>query len=346
MLSSIFTHSFRVSRTGAMALSAMLMAVILVCLPASAWAQAAAPLPTAQQPSRALWTTVPFVRGQDLCQYEDAYGRSRSALRQELTREVRQMMLLGAAPVEAAAAVVAMDGLIDKNRRLATAGMGMDVLLEGSIKAQLDRIYGEIRPQLRAIRFHNPATLIDILHDVREQRRQGQLNAEQLRRIDGLMWGTYSYAPGCRGEVVVSLHVEMRDGSSVSFGCTGRPEHVAAQLASQVFQHFQGTRAPSTVVVDGQRLAIVGAAPGRLTAQASSLGMAQAACRAQAARLPTLTELEQIGLLGPWNGGVQLGTDGWLLPDGRLYVPSMPRPSPVRSMDEMGGDDFHFFCVR
>jgi hypothetical protein len=121
---------------------------------------------------------------------------------------------------------------------------------------------------------------------------------------------------------------------------------VASQLASQVFQHFQGTRAPSVVRVGGQSLTIVGAAPGRLYAHVSNLGMAVSACRALGARLPSLEELEQIGLLGPWNGGVALGSDAWLLPDGRLYVPSMPKPSPVRAAAEMAGDDLHFFCVR
>ena len=322
-----------------------LLALLALLGPLPVLAQAGAPS-GASTTGHALWTTIPFVRGHDLCQFEDAYGRSRSSLRQELTRDVRDMVLLGAQPSDAAAAVAAMDRLIDKNRRLAVTGLGMDVLLEGSIKAQLDRIYEALQPQVRALRFHNPSTLLDILQDVREQRRQGRLSREQMARIDGMMWGTYSYAPQCKGELVVTLHVEMRDGTSINFGCTGRPDHVAVQLATQVFQHFQGTRVPSTVTVDGRRLTILGAAPGRLSAHASSLGMAVAACRALGGRLPNLVEVEQIGLLGSWNGGVSLGTDDWLMSDGRLYVPSMPRPSPVRTVEEMAGDDLHFFCVR
>ena len=199
---------------------------------------------------------------------------------------MREFILLGVQAGDAAAAVASLDRLIDKNRRQAVSGLGMDVLLEGTVKANLDRIYSELQPQVRAIRFHNPATVLEILQDVREQRRQGRLKPEQSRRIDGMMWGTYSYAPNCKGDLVVSLHVEFRDGSSVSFSCQGRPDHVSAQLASQIFQHFQGTRAQSTVLVERRRLTLLGAAPGKLWAHASSLGMAVAACRALGGRLP------------------------------------------------------------
>ena len=307
-----------------------------------------APLWVAAAPpaTLALWPTIPFVRGQDLCQYEDAYGRSRSTQRRELTRDVMQMVTAGAAPVDAAQAVLVLDRLIDRQRRLATAGYGMDVLLEGTLKAQIDRLYSRLQPQSPALRFHNPTNLIALLEEVRDQRRQGRLDADQLRRIDGLIWGTYSYAPGCKGEVTVTIHVEQRNGSSTSFGCTGRPDHVGAQLAAQVFRHFQGTRVPSTVQVGGQPVTLLGAAPGMIKAHASSQGMAVAACRTLNGRLPTLTEYEQIGLLGDWNGGVDLGEDAWLMSDGRLYVPSMPRPSPVRMASEMAGEDLHFFCVR
>lgn len=293
-----------------------------------------------------LWPTIPFVRGQDLCQFEDAYGRSRSAQRRELTRDVMQMVMLGANPTEAAASLQALDRLIDKNRQQATAGYGMDVLLEGTLKAQIDRIYSRLRPQVPALRFHNPSTLTALLEDVREQRRQGRLDSEQARRIDGLIWGTYSYAPGCKGEIVVTIHVEQRNGSSTSFGCAGRPDHVAAQLATQVFRHFQGTRLPSTIQVGGRALTILGAAPGAAQAHASSQTMAASACRALNGRLPNLAEIEAVGLLGEWNGGLDLGQDAWLLDDGRLYVPSLPRPSPIRQAAEMAGEDQHFFCVR
>jgi hypothetical protein len=55
--------------------------------------QAAAPL--------SLWPTIPFVRGQDLCQFQDAYGKSRSELAQEMTGLLKDLLSYGAEADEA-----------------------------------------------------------------------------------------------------------------------------------------------------------------------------------------------------------------------------------------------------
>ena len=103
--------------------------------------------PAAGAADVALWPTIPFMRGQDLCAYEDAYGRSRIALMRGMTREIKELVMLGGYAKEAVEALQLIDGLIDKNRRLASAGMGMDVTLEGALKAAIDQLYRQLQPR-------------------------------------------------------------------------------------------------------------------------------------------------------------------------------------------------------
>ena len=79
-----------------------------------------------------LWSTIPFIRGQDLCQYKDAYGRSRSASRNEMVSDVKDLMAMGAEARDSAAVIIALDNLIGKQRQAASSGLGMDVTLEGN----------------------------------------------------------------------------------------------------------------------------------------------------------------------------------------------------------------------
>jgi hypothetical protein len=116
-----------------------------------------------------LWSTIPFIRGQDLCQYQDAYGRSRSASRNEMVRDVKDLMAMGAEAKDAAAVIVALDQLIDKQRQTASTGLGMDVTLEGLLKAALDQTYRDVHPKIRKLSFFNPNTLIELLTTLKDQ---------------------------------------------------------------------------------------------------------------------------------------------------------------------------------
>jgi hypothetical protein len=88
-----------------------------------------------------LWPTIAFIRALDMCQFEDAYGRTRIAQMQDLAAEVKSLLMEGATPLEAVTVIATLDSLIDKNRRLAAAGMGMDVTLEANVKASIDQLY-------------------------------------------------------------------------------------------------------------------------------------------------------------------------------------------------------------
>jgi hypothetical protein len=102
-----------------------------------------------------LLPTIAFIRALDMCQFEDAYGRTRIAQMQDLAAEVKSLLMEGASPLDALTVVATLDSLIVKNRRLAAAGMVMDVTLEANVKASIDQLYREIRVPRAAP--HRPA---------------------------------------------------------------------------------------------------------------------------------------------------------------------------------------------
>ena len=292
-----------------------------------------------------LWPTIEFIRGQDLCQYQDAYGRGRSAQRKELVAQVSQLMAMGAETQDAVQAIIVIDQLIDQQRLLARMDTGMDVTLESVIKSSLDQIYREVQPKERKLGFFNPTTLIELLNELKEQHRQQQVDAKQLARLSGIAWGTYAYGPSCSNDILLTLHVTLHGGQTYNFSAKGEPEWAANAIASKLFQQFQATRFPSVVHVNGRSLTLVGA-PGSPISHAPSPALAEKACASLKARLPSLEEYELLAMLGDWNGGVSLNHDVWTLSGGKVLAPNLRNPSPVRHPDEARGEDLHFYCVR
>jgi len=154
----------------------------------------------------ALWPTIPFVRGQDLCQYQDAYGRTRAQQASDMVRLLGDLIRAGAEPKQAPELLQTLDSLIDQGRQRATGGFGMDVLLEGSFKAALDRVYELHHPQVRKVSFFNPTALSELVRVLRAQQRQGSLEAKPIEGLTGMAWGTYSFSPGCKGDVLVTTN--------------------------------------------------------------------------------------------------------------------------------------------
>ena len=74
-----------------------------------------------------LWPTILFLRGQDLCQYQDAYGQTRNESAIQATNQLKELIYAGVDSNAAVGILMAVDGLIDKNRATATAGQGMDI---------------------------------------------------------------------------------------------------------------------------------------------------------------------------------------------------------------------------
>lgn len=293
----------------------------------------------------AMWPTIPFVRGQDLCQYQDAYGRTRVQQSGDMARLLGDLIRTGANPQQAAELLQTIDTLIDQGRQRATGGFGMDVLLEGSFKAALDRVYEKHHPQVRKASFFNPTALNELVRVLRAQQRQGSLDAHVLKGLSGVAWGTYSFSPGCKGDVLVTLHIETQPGQTFNYQARGMPESVMGQIAYQVFSQFQKTHFPSQVSHLGKTLELLGA-PGHVMGTTNSPRKAEYACECMQARLPTVGEYIYLSELGDWNGGVNSAKGLWALSQERVMAPEMPNPSMVRSIKEFQSPEIHYFCVR
>lgn len=296
-------------------------------------------------PTLDVWPTIPFVRGQDLCQYQDAYGRSRTQQSQSMARLLGDLLNSGADPAQSSQLLQTMDSLIDQGRQRATSGFGMDVLLEGSVKAALDRAYDENHPKTRKVNFVNPSALNDLVRALRAQQRQGHLDGGVLKSISAVAWGTYSFSPGCKGDVLVTLHIETQSGKTFNYQARGLPESVMGQIGNQIFSQFQKTQFPSRVTHLGRPLELLGA-PGMLVGTTTSARKAEYACQCMQARLPTVGEYVYLSELGNWNGGVNSSKGLWALSKEKVMAPEMPHPSIVRSADEFQSAEIHYFCVR
>lgn len=316
-------------------------------LPVVAHAQSPPPKPSQGHSlaAVALWPTIPFVRGQDLCQYQDAYGRTRAQQASHMAHLLGDLIRAGADPQQAPALLQTLDSLIDQGRQRATSGFGMDVLLEGSFKAALDRAYAQHQPRTRQLTFFNPTALNELVRVLRAQQRLGSLTAKPLTGLSGVAWGTYSFSPGCQGGLLVSLHIETPSGLTFNYQARGMPESVMGQIAFQAFSQFQKTRFPSQVVHLGKRLQLLGA-PGRGIGSTHSPRQAAYACKCMQARLPSVGEYIYLNELGPWNGGVASNKGLWALSQERVMAPEMPNPSIVRSIKEFQSPEIRYFCVR
>ncbi len=318
------------------ALAARQFLLVLACC--SSWTvSASSPL--------SLWPTVPFIRGQDLCQFQDAYGKTRNELSLDMAHRLKDLFGAGLASSDAVGILRAIDGLIDKDRRMATSGLGMDVTLEASLKAAIDGLYRKINPKEKKLLFVNPAPLLDLLRDLRTEKRQGSLNLSQLAKMSGFAWGTYAYSPGCRGDILATIHVELANGSNSSFLAQGAPESVMASIGTQMFEYFQRTQFPSVVRMGSKSLTLVGA-PGSPIGVAPSPAIAQSACALSQARLPLVEEYEFISALGDWNGGVSLDHQLWALADSHILAPDLRNPSPIRHPEDVNSTEIYYYCVK
>lgn len=293
-----------------------------------------------------VWQTIPFIRGQDLCQYQDAYGRTTSEAQTQLTRQLVTLLHAGSDASQLPALLETIDTLTQRSREKATEGKGMDVLLEGSLKAHLDALYQRTQPRERNVTFYNPAPLFSLATELREQKRQGYLDAKSLGKLNAIAWGTYSFAPDCRGEVVVTLHIQVSSGRNYSYQGVGRPHLVMQPISDRIFAEFQHTMFPSRVAMGKKTLELVGA-PGRPISHVYAPDLAVRACSSVNARLPTREEYEFLSSLGDWNKGVRITGRVWALNDAEVLAPDLPNPSPVRQASEFGSrHEFYYFCVR
>jgi len=293
-----------------------------------------------------VWPQIPFVRGKDLCQYHDAYGRTKSQQMADLTQTVRGLLREGVDSRNIMALLQTMDVQLNQQRTVAGTSPGMDVMLSGTLKASLDRVYRDRNPQTRRFAFFNPSPLNELMRQQRSAQSPPVWDAFLLRGLSGVAYGTYSYAPTCKGDLLVTVHVDLACGHTYHFQAQGFPEQVMQNIGVQIFETFQRTQFPSKLSIGNQTLELVGA-PGQGVGRAPSPRSAEMACKALKARLPTEGEYEYLSNVGDWSGGVSCSRGKlWAMANNMVMAPDLPNPSPVRPVSEFPGQDFSYYCVR
>ena len=292
-----------------------------------------------------LWPTVLFVKGQDLCQFEEAYGATRMEQINEMSSQIKDLMRMGASTPEGLEALLNLDALTDKNRAQAISGARMDITLEASLKAYLDRMYLGFDQKDIKLQFFNPGPLSELIKSLRDEQRQDNIDVQQLSVLSGIAWGTYAYGPSCRGDLLVTLHIELKNGTTVSFQAQDKPEKVMSSIAADIVRYFQRTTFPTVVMMGDTSLVLVGTA-GQPINTAPNPQIAEKSCALLKARLPTVDEYEFLSIKGDWNNGVSLDHKVWALSNNRVLNPDTRNPTPVRSHPDVNFVTVYFYCVR
>jgi len=293
-----------------------------------------------------VWPQIPFVRGKDLCQYHDAYGRTKSEQMAELTQTVRGLLREGIEARNMMVMLNTMDNQINQQRFVAGSSPGMDVMLAGTLKASLDRVYRDRNPQSRHFAFFNTSALNELMQQQRTSKSLANWDPRLVQSLSGVAYGTYSYAPSCKGDLLVTVHVDLSCGHTYHFQALGFPEQVMQNIGLQIFETFQSTQFPSKLKIGNQQLELVGT-PSTGVGRAASPKSAEMACKAIKARLPTEDEYEYLSNVGDWNGGVTCSRSKlWAMANNMVMAPALRNPSPVRSVSEFPGQEFSYYCVR
>lgn len=135
-----------------------------------------------------LWPSVPFVRGQDICQFTDAYGLGKRQQTGAMIGHLERLLAAGIDPEQAVDALRSIDQIVERDRSEARRGDGIDTLLEGSFKASLEEIYARAAPETRMLEFFNPAALDQALAEVRSKRSDRKSALSSLKKVDAFAW--------------------------------------------------------------------------------------------------------------------------------------------------------------
>lgn len=298
---------------------------------------------TQAQP-RKVWATVPFIKGADLCQYDQVFSQTRSEYMDEMVGLASELMGSGARGKEALDMLVKFNGLYDKNLALAKSGKSLEVTLENSLKSYLDQFYRTYPSRDRKIKFKHINSAKRIIDAITKDQRPGYFADDIFNELDFIAYGSYSYAPGCRGGIAVTLSLLSQNGDIRTYNALAKPNYVMSSIAAQIFEDFQRTKFPTKLKLLNKTLTLLGGPNGSVD-KAYGLKSAKRACKMLGARLPKATELESISSYGDWNGGVSIGKAVWAIKEG-VYHPGLRNPSPVRQPYEINAKEYHFYCVK
>lgn len=295
-----------------------------------------------------IWATIPFIRGADLCQYKQAFSQTRMEYMGEMVGMASNLMQSGARGKEALEMLLMFDALYDKNVNLAKQYQYLDVTLENSLKGYLDQYYRSFPVQQRKIEFRHINDIRRIINAVANGQRIGNLSGDPYRVLDYVAYGSYSYAPDCRGRIDVTVTLVGPNGQIKTYQGLERPHIVMSQIASRMFEDFQRTKFPSTLDLGAKSIRLIGATNGSVAK--AGLKQAERACKNMGARLPTGEELEDISAFGDWNGGVSINNVVWAISgwggSPMVYHPGLMNPSPIRDEWSVNEKIFSYYCVK
>jgi hypothetical protein len=292
-----------------------------------------------------IWASVPFIRGADLCAYQNAYGQSRQEYMADMVDTVSGLMDYGVYGFEALEMLKDFDALYDKHKRLATLGNYLDVTLESTLKSYLSGFYRDLKPKEQRVSFRHLTALKQIIEALKRGERPGDFQDSMMEELDYIAYGSYSFAPSCNGRINVTLHLVGREGRVISYQGLGKPHVVMSQIAARIFEDFQRTKFPAEIQVGERRITIIGDINGTI-GTVNDPSRAEQACLVLGGRLPNREELEFIDLIGDFNGGVSIGRSVWAMPNGKVYHPQLMNPTPVRDMSEVNTRTFRYYCIQ
>jgi hypothetical protein len=294
-----------------------------------------------------IWPSIPFVRGADLCAYHQAYSQTRMQYMREMTSMAQSLMRSGAYGSEALEMLLTFDAMYDKNLSLATRHQYLDVTLENTLRGYLDQYYRDLKPREKKIIFTHTSSIAQIIAAARSGQRVGNLPANAFAYLDFIAYGSYAFAPDCKGDIQVTLTLVGKGGQTETFIGHGRPAIVMGQIASKIFERFQRTRFPSRLKIGTRVVTLVGGFNGSVD-KVTHLETARMACETQEARLPTASELLMIDAYGDWSGGVGVGRVPWIVQnssqsDVLIYHPSLRR---VVKTWEINEKEYNYYCIK
>lgn len=292
-----------------------------------------------------IWPTIPFIRGADLCRYRDAYGQTRTQFMQSMVGNATTLLKEGASGGDALKHLVIFNEMYDRNLAMATQYQYLDVTLESTFKAYLDRYYRDLKPRTRKLSLTNVNDILSIVNLAINGQREGHLDNNMLAKLDYVAYGSYALAPSCAGDIQVTLHLVGKNGETKSYVGSGKPETVMGQIALEMFSEFQGTQFPSSIKIGNKMLTLVGGLNGSVD-RAYTTEVAAESCATLDARLPTQFEIELLSGYGDWSGGVSLNNKIWAMANGMIYVPYLKNPSPVRLPSEVNQTEYFYYCVK
>ena len=91
---------------------------------------------------------IPFLRGANLCAYQDAFGQTRTEYLREMVQLSQALMMTGAYASEAQAMLQEFNQQYDRNQAFASRHDQLSLTLESTFKAYLSEIERNIRPRV------------------------------------------------------------------------------------------------------------------------------------------------------------------------------------------------------